>query len=179
VIAEHIAGPEIDQAAPAARQQVEVIGVHLRVMGDMQLRGFHRLSDFVSLQTGSVVLRDVTLLNRRGMPTADRLDELSIRVAHLTLIAQRIAPRSEPGSDEVHVEKERHRILALSEGHVVEGTVSLYPGADIMRFLESSDPPFLPLLDARVRWLADRRLKTRYEFLLLNRAHVVAVSGLD
>jgi hypothetical protein len=169
-----------EQRSPASAQLVEIIGVHLRVSGEMLLGGFSRLSDFVSLQTnGSVTLRDVTLLNRRGMPTADQLRELAIRVSDVTLIAQRYAPRPEARAEEVRVEKERHRILAVTAGHVVEATVSLYPGADLMRYLELRDPPFLPLVDARVRWLADRRLKTRYEFVLLNRTHVVAFSGLD
>jgi len=168
-----------EQVAAPARQRVEVIGTHLRITGDIQLRGFHRLSDFVSLQSGMLTLRDVTLLNRRGMATTDQVTELTIRQSDLTLIAQRYAPPPEPASDDVVVDKIPRRILAVTTGHVVEGTVSLYPGADLMTFLQASDPPFLALLDARVRWLADRRLKTTYEFVLLNRSHVVAVTALD
>jgi hypothetical protein len=167
--------------SPAASQHVEVIGTHLRIAADVQLGGFRRLSDYVSLQSGSLTLRGVTLLNRRGMATADQLAELTIRQEDLTLIAQRIAPppELEPISDDVRVDKIRRRILAVTTGHVVEGTVSLYPGADLIAFLQATDPPFLPLVDVRVRWLADRRLKTTYEFVLLNRSHVVAVTGLD
>ena len=168
-------------SSPAASQHVEVIGTHLRIAADVQLGGFRRLSDYVSLQSGSLTLRGVTLLNRRGMATADQLAELTIRQEDLTLIAQRIAPppEVEPISDDVRVDKIRRRVLAVTTGHVVEGTVSLYPGADLIAFLQATDPPFLPLVDVRVRWLADRRLKTSYEFVLLNRSHVVAVTGLD
>jgi hypothetical protein len=168
-------------SSPAASQHVEVIGTHLRIAADVQLGGFRRLSDYVSLQSGSLTLRGVTLLNRRGMATADQLAELTIRQEDLTLIAQRIAPppELEPISDDVRVDKIRRRVLAVTTGHVVEGTVSLYPGADLIAFLQATDPPFLPLVDVRVRWLADRRLKTTYEFVLLNRSHVVAVTGLD
>ncbi|HET7140890.1 MAG TPA: hypothetical protein VFJ03_00245 [Candidatus Limnocylindria bacterium] len=70
-------------------------------------------------------------------------------------------------------------MMAVTVGHVVEGIVSLYPGAELVAYLQASDPPFLPLRDVRIRWLADRRLKASYEFALLNRAHVVAVTGLD
>jgi hypothetical protein len=168
-------------SSAAASQHVEVIGTHLRIAADVQLGGFRRLSDYVSLQSGSLTLRGVTLLNRRGMATADQLAELTIRQEDLTLIAQRIAPppELEPISDDVRVDKIRRRVLAVTTGHVVEGTVSLYPGADLIAFLQATDPPFLPLVDVRVRWLADRRLKTTYEFVLLNRSHVVAVTGLD
>jgi hypothetical protein len=168
-------------SSPAASQHVEVIGTHLRIAADVQLGGFRRLSDYVSLQSGSLTLRGVTLLNRRGMATADQLAELTIRQEDLTLIAQRIAPppELEPISDDVRVDKIRRRVLAVTTGHVVEGTVSLYPGADLIAFLQATDPPFLPLVDVRVRWLADRRLKTTYDFVLLNRSQVVAVTGLD
>ena len=169
----------VEEALQGARQQVEVIGTHLRAAGMLELRGFHRLSDFVSLQSGSLQLRDVTLLNRRGMPTADQFDELEMAMTDVTLIAQREPMVPEPASQDVYVEKVHRRILAITVGHLVEGTISLYPGADLRMFLQASDPPFLPLLDARVRWLTDRRLKTRFAFVLLNRSHIVASAAAD
>jgi len=179
VITEFRPGFLAEPGATPSVQRVEIIGTHLRISGGVQLQGFRRISDFFSLQTGSVTLHDVTLLNRRGMPTADELGELSIRLADVTLITQRVAPASVPASEDVQIEKEPHRILAVTIGHLVEGTVSIYPGASLMGYLQASDPPFLPLLDVRVRWLADRRLHTKYEFVLLNRSQVVAVTGLD
>jgi hypothetical protein len=169
-----------EQWAPPNRMQtVELIGTHLRVAGRVDLGGFDRLSDCVSLQTGSVHLRDVTLLNRRGMATADTLAELVVRLTDLALITQRVAPLLPSPPGELKVNKIPRRIMAVTVGHVVEGTVGLYPGAELMAFLQASDPPFLPLRDVRVRWLADRRLKTSYDFALLNRAQIIAVSGLD
>lgn len=159
-------------------QAVELVGTHLRIAGSVRLGGFHRLSDYVSLQSQSIRLVDVTLLNRRGMPTADHLRHFAVRQSDVTFIAQRSAPPTQPATGDVRIEKVQRRILAVTTGHVLEGTVSLYPGADLMGFLESTDPPFLPVLEARVRWLADRRLKTTYEFLLLNRAHIIGVTGI-
>jgi hypothetical protein len=169
-----------EQWAPPTRMQtVELIGTHLRVAGKIDLGGFDRLSDYVSLQTGSVHLRDATLLNRRGMATADTLSELVVRLTDLALITQRVAPALPAPPGEIKVNKIPRRILAVTVGHIVEGTVSLYPGAELVPYLEASDPPFLPLREVRIRWLADRRLKTSYEFALLNRSHIIAVSGLD
>jgi hypothetical protein len=164
---------------PGQRQTVELIGTHLRVAGKIDLGGFDRLSDYVSLQPGSVHLHDVTLLNRRGMETADRLAGLVVRLTDLALITQRVAPPQASPSTDIKVNKVTRRVMAVTVGHVVEGTVSLYPGAELMAYLQGSDPPFLPLRDVRVRWLADRRLKTSYDFALLNRAQIIAVSGLD
>jgi hypothetical protein len=166
-------------APPNRKQTVELIGTHLRVAGKIDLGGFDRLSDYVSLQTGSVHLHEVTLLNRRGMTTADTLTELVVRLTDLALITQRVAPPLPEPRGELKVNKISRRIMAVTVGHVVEGTVSLYPGAELVAYLEASDPPFLPLRDVRIRWLADRRLKTSYDFALLNRAQVIAVSGLD
>jgi hypothetical protein len=169
-----------EPSAPLARvQTVELIGTHLRVAGNIDLGGFDRLSDYVSLQTGSVHLHEVTLLNRRGMATADTLPELVVRLTDLALITQRDALPLSPPSTEIKVNKVARRIMAVTVGHIVEGTVSLYPGAELMAYLEASDPPFLPLREVRIRWLADRRLKTSCDFALLNRAQIIAVSGLD
>lgn len=179
MISEANAPSRLDTGLASTRQQVEVIGTHLRISGLIDLHGFGRLSDYVSLQPGSVALRDVTLLNRRGMPTADVLAGLSVRLSDLTLIAQRVAWPPPPVPEDIYVNKIRRRVMALTIGHVVEATVALYPGAELMAFLQAHDPPFLPLIDVSVRWLADRRLKTRYEFVLLNRSHVVAFTGPD
>ena len=167
------------QPTPAHPQPVELIGTNLRVGGSVDLGGFGRLSDYVSLQSASVKLHEATILNRRGMPTADRLPEMIVRLHDLALIGQRTAPRPAPVLADVRVEKDRRRILAMTAAHIVEGTVSLYPGAELMAYLQATDPPFLPLLDVRLCWLSDRRLKTHFEFALLNRAQMVAVAPLD
>jgi hypothetical protein len=164
---------------PSRIQSVEIIGTHLRVSGDVDLGGFSRLSDFTSLQSSSIRLQNVTIQNRRGMPTADRLRELTIRLHEVALIAQRSAVAVAPSSTDVQVTKQRRRILAMTTGHLLEGTVSLYPGADLIAYMQAGDPPFLPLIDLRARWLADRRLKTSFEFGLLNRAQLVAVAAID
>jgi len=168
-----------EQPTPAHPELVELIGNDLRVGGSVDLRGFGRLSDFVSLQSGSVHLHEAMILNRRGMPTSDSVPEMAIKLHDLTLIGQRMAPRPAPVLADIRVDKIRRRIMAVTAAHIVEGTVSLYPGAELMAYLEASDPPFLPLLNARLRWLADRRLKTGFEFAMLNRAKIVAVAALD
>ena len=163
----------------AESQLVELVGTHVRISGTMDVGAFQRLTDYVNLQPGSLTLHNVTLLNRRGQPTADHLARLAIRQRDVTLIAQRAAAPTPSVSDEVYVRKTRHSIVAVTTGHIVEGTVSLYPGAELEAFLQAGDPPFLPLTRVRVRWLADRRLKTIYEFVLLNRSHVLASAAVE
>jgi hypothetical protein len=171
--------PPFEQPRPAHPELIELIGNDLRAGGSIDLGGFARLSDFVSLQSESVHLREAMILNRRGMPTSDSVPEMVIKLRDLTVIGQRMAPRPAPVLADIRVDKIRRRIMAVTAAHIVEGTVSLYPGAELMAYLQASDPPFLPLLNARIRWLADRRLKTAFEFAMLNRAQIVAVAALD
>jgi len=181
MIAELFPTTRAEAALRAARQQVEVVGLHLRISGEVQLGTFHRLADYVNLQTSGFTLHAARLLNRRGMPTADVLREVAIHTPDVTAFAQRYSPPPEPSmdaSDESRAEKERYRMIAVTPGHIIEGTVEIYAGAEVISFLQASDPPFLPLVDARLRWLADRRVKTTYSFLLLNRLHIVGVTVL-
>jgi hypothetical protein len=85
------------------------------------------------------------------METADRLAGLVVRLTDLALITQRVAPPLPSPSTDIKVNKVTRRVMAVTVGHVVEGTVSLYPGAELMAYLQGSDPPFLPLRDVRVR----------------------------
>lgn len=52
-----------EQPKPAHPQIVELIGDDLRVGGSVDLAGFGRLSDYVSLQSGSVHLHEAMILN--------------------------------------------------------------------------------------------------------------------
>jgi hypothetical protein len=45
--------------------------------------------------------------------------------------------------------------------------------------LQASDRPFLPVIRTRVRWLAERRLSSMHDIVLLNRSHVVAWVGIE
>jgi hypothetical protein len=167
------------QPKPAHPELVELIGNDLRVTGSVGLGGFGRLSDFVTMQSGSVHLHEAVILNRRGMPTADSLPEMVVKLRDLAIIGQRVAHLPGPVLADIRVDKVRRRIMAITAAHIVEGTVSLYPGADLIAYLEASDPPFLPLVDVRLRWLADRRLKTGFAFALINRNQITGVAPLD
>jgi hypothetical protein len=74
--------------------------------------------------------------------------------------------------------KEAHGIVVVTPGHTLTGEVHLIPGGDLGSFIESDDPPFIPLTDVRTRSLADRRIIARYNFALLNRRHIVATTAL-
>jgi len=64
----------------------------------------------------------------------------------------------------------------VTPGHTLTGEVYLTRGAELAGFIESADPPFLPMTDVRTRSLADKRVTARYIFALLNRRHIVATT---
>ena len=91
----------------------------------------------------------------------------------------------EPGEGEPHeampefrIPKEPHDLVFVTPGHTLTGQIHLVIDGQLGSFIESDDPPFIPLSDARTRSLADRRIIARYGFALLNRRHIVATTAL-
>ena len=160
-------------------QRVELIGPQLRLAGLVDLGPFPRLSDLVTVASEMLPLRDAVVLNRRGMETADRANLLHVRLRDVTLIAQRLVYESIPPGPEMMVNKVTRDVFVMTPSLTINGTLSLYPGAGALAFLQASDPLFLPLRSPAVRWLADRRLKTSFVFGLVNRGHLVAFSAAD
>jgi hypothetical protein len=158
-------------------RRVEIMGLNLRLSGAVDIGSFTRLTDFVMSLPGSLRLEDATVLNRRGTPTTDVLPELRLYAEQLVLIAETEAPPSEPPAvPDVFVSKRQEAVTLLTTAHVVRGTISLYPGASASAYLLSPEPAFMPMQDVTVRWLADRRLRRRFGFALVNRRHLVGVA---
>jgi hypothetical protein len=172
--ADPISFPAAVGAPPNTLEPVELIGAQLRINGWVEMGRFHRLSDLVAAGSDSIRLRRATVLNRRGMSTSDQVDLLHVRLNDVTLIAQRRFHQPAQGSPELMVAKVVEPVTLVTPTLRVAGDISLYPGVDQTAYLQGSDPPFLALRSAAVRWLADRRLKAGFEFALVNRTHVVA-----
>jgi hypothetical protein len=161
------------------RQAVELIGAQVRVSGSVDVGSFPRLSDFVAVHAGTLRLYDAVLLNRRGLPTAERMESLHLRLEEISLIGQRHTAELERPNEDLFVDKWRQRVTILTVAHVLDATVSLYPGAEAVTYLEAPDPPFVPLQHVSVRWVGDRRLRASFSFALLNRQAIVAVALQD
>jgi hypothetical protein len=157
---------------------VELVGPHLRLAGTISLGRFRRLSDLVNHHVGLIGLRNATILRRNGTATRVTAPTIWVSPAEVTLIG-------EPGSDgggiaapEFRIPKEPHDLVFVTPGHTLTGQVHLIAGGELDTFIESDDPPFIALTDARTRSLADRRIIARYPFALLNRRHIVATTAL-
>jgi hypothetical protein len=160
-------------------EEIELVGPHLRVRGMIGLGMFHRLSDRVNHGRGYIHVRDAQLMRRNGDPTDLRLEELMINQDEITFIAQRSAGSPGVGLGEEYgaaTAREVRRFVFFTEGHTISGDVQVYGESDLASFVEATEPRFVPLTSARARSLADRRVISHYELLLLNRTRTTAVA---
>ena len=156
---------------------VELVGPHLRLSGTIGLGRFRRLSDLVSHHDGLIGLRNATILRRNGTATRVTAPMIWVSPAEVSLIGEsRSETREAP--PEFRIPKDRLDLVFVTPGHTLTGQVHIVVGGQFASFIESNDPPFIPLTDARTRSLADRRIIARYDFALLNRRHIVATTVL-
>ena len=174
--------PIIADASPlndGRLEEIEMVGPHLRVKGSIALGMFNRLSDRVNHSRGYILVREARLMRRNGDPTELTLEELMINQDEITFIGQRTAGSRGNGAPEAYgraVPREMRRFVFFTPGHTISAEVQVLAESDLSSFAAATEPRFVPLLNARARSLADRRVISHYEFLLLNRTQLTAVA---
>jgi hypothetical protein len=168
-------------------EPVELVGTHLRLKGLIALGRFGRLTDLINASSGYVRVRDARLLRRNGDPTSLVLPELMVDQDEISFIAQHEAPPPEPGAAGGFIEpnfsttvesRQAREFVMFTPGHTVTGSVHLFGQTDLAGFVDSSDPRFVPVTGATTRSLADRRIISHYEFVLINRTQMIAASEI-
>ncbi len=165
-------------AAAGRVVQVELVGLHLRVAGSFDLGRFQRLSDFLNNQPGLIELRDAMVLRRNGDPTKVTAPSIWISPTEVTLIGELAPEEPRETPPEFRIPKVAQPMVFVTPGHTLTAEVYIPAGGDLSIFIESPDPAFIPVTDARTRSLADRRIIMRYAFAMLNRKHIVAATEL-
>jgi hypothetical protein len=179
-----------DTSAPAIEghdEPIELVGTHLRLTGVIFLGRFARLSDLINSSRGYVRVRDARLLRRNGDPTNLVLPELMVDQDEISFIAQTSAPPPESGSAggflepgfgaDVETRKAREFVM-FTPGHTVTGKVHVFGQTDLAGFVDSTDPRFVPVTEVTTRSLADRRIISHYEFIMINRTQMIAASEI-
>ena len=169
-------GAFADDGEGGGEQYVELIGSNLWVAGTVDLGRFRRVSDFVNLVQGYMVIRDVVVLTRSG----GTLPELRVLPDDIAVVAQLGDDHAGGGGDAnaggLVIEKRRQRLVVLTRTHIIDGDVFMHGDGSIMAFVDATDPKFIPMSDVRVRWVADRKLAARYPFALLQRTQILGVA---
>src|SRR5215208_1093617 len=134
--------------AVGATVDVELVGPHLRLSGTIGLGRFRRLSDLINHHEGLIGLRNATILRRNGTATRVTASIIWVSPTEISLIG-------EPGGDvatdpppEFRIPKEPHDLVFVTPGHTLTAQVHLVVGGELGSFIESNDPPFIPLTDA-------------------------------
>ncbi len=177
-----------DEAAamPVGRDEpIELVGTNLRVKGTVSLGRFGRLTDLINASSGYVRIHNAQLLQRNGDPTNLILSELMIDQDEISYIAQQQAEHPEPCAavgfiepafgDNIEARKAREFVM-FTPGHTITGTVHIFGQTDLAGFVDATDPRFVPVTDATTRSLSDRRIVSRYAFILINRTQMIAAA---
>ena len=168
-----------------ADEAVELVGMNLRMHGTINLHRFGRLTDLINASSGYIRVRDARLLQRNGEPTDLVLPELMVDQDEVSFIAQREAAVPEPGSATGFIEpnfggtvetRSAREFVVFTPGHMLTGRVYLFGQTDLAAFVDSTDPRFVPVTDVTARSLTDRRIVTRYDFVLVNRTQLIAAA---
>jgi hypothetical protein len=177
----HFLSSERDETPPDARPtSIQLVGTHLRLTGTMSLGRFTRLSDLVNNVRGYVTVHDARLLRRNGDPTNLTLPKILVNQDEISFIAQTEATEVDRTvGDELDVQrldKKPREFIVFTPGHTIRGSIHLFGETDLLGFADSTDPRFVPLVGVRAQSLADRRVISHYEFALVNRTQMIALS---
>jgi hypothetical protein len=166
-----------DEGEGGGEQYLELIGSQLWVAGMVNLGRFRRVSDFVNLVLGYLVLHDVVVLTRTGEATRLTMPELRVLPDDVAVVGQLADDKPAEGAESASfIEKRAQRLVVLTRSHVIDGDVFIHGDGSIMAFVEATDPKFIPMSDVRVRWVSDRKLATRYPFALVQRSQILGIA---
>ena len=158
-------------------QYLEMIGSQLWVAGMVDLGRFRRVSDFVNLIDGYMVLKDVIVLTRTGDATRLAIPELRILSDDIAIVGQLLDDKTAgPVDESAFIEKTTQRLVVITRTLMIDGDIFIHGEGSIMAFVDAVDPKFIPMNNVRVRWLSDRRLAARFPFALVQRSQILGVA---
>jgi len=155
--------------------ELELISAHARFAGTVNLGAYSRLSDLLNFHDDILTVSNGVVLTRTGFRSADEAPQLDIRLSDLTLVIDRSEYVPPPDAEQM-VEKREHRMLAVTDAHIITATFFIYAGAEPTPYLRAAEPRWIPVTNVRVRSLVDRRIKFGAGFAVLHRKPLVATS---
>ena len=166
---------------------IELVGTHLRLKGSVSLGRFGRLTDLINASSGYLRVHDALLLHRDGEPTSLVLPEIMVDQDEISFIAEQDGPPPEPGSAGGFVEpafggtaqvRKPREFVIFTPGHTVTGKIHIFGETDLAGFVDATEPRFVPATDVTARSLADERIVSHYDFVLVNRTQMIAAAEI-
>ena len=171
-----------DDDQGGGEQYIELIGTQLWVAGMVNLGRFRRVSDFVNIVQGYLVIKDVVVLTRSGDATRLTMPELRVLPDDIAVVGQLGDDKPEATAETgAFIEKTAQRLVVLTRSHIVDGDVFIHGDGSIMAFVDATDPKFIPMSNVRVHWVSDRKLAARFPSALLQRSQIlgIATEGIE
>ena len=166
-----------DEGEGGGNQYLEMIGSQLWVAGMVDLGRFRRVSDFVNLVDGYMILKDVIVLTRTGDATRLAIPELRVLPDDIAVVGQLADDKPHASSEAAgYIEKTAQRLVVITRTLMIDGDIFIHGDGSIMAFVDATDPKFIPMNNVRVRWLSDRRLAARFPFALVQRSQILGVA---
>lgn len=162
---------------PGPDERVEVLTARMLVRGTLVLESFNRVSDCINLQHGLLTLKDVEFVSPRSQALAGPIPELLIHRDRIHVVGQREAP-GHTGKPSERIPKVRCAVVVILLDFVAAGIVFLPLEGSLDVFLDSRDPPFVPMSSVELA-AASGELVARYAFALVNREAIVAARAVD
>ena len=171
-------GTSLDSGPPkGADLEIELFSAHARISGSVNLGAYTRLSDLLSFHDDILAVSNAVVLTQAGEPTADRAPQLDVRLEAVTLVIDQSHYKPPPDTDQA-IEKKAHRMLAVTEAHVITATFFIYPDAEPVSYLKAHEPRWIPIADVHITLLTDRTIEVNADFAILHRTPIVLTTVL-
>jgi hypothetical protein len=171
-------GTSLDSGPPKGPDlEIELFSAHARISGSVNLGAYTRLSDLLSFHDDILSLSDAVVLTQAGEPTTDRAPQFDVRLETVTLVIDKSHYKPPPDADQA-IEKKAHRMLVVTEAHVITATFFIYPDAEPVSYLKAHEPRWIPMADVHITLLTDRTIEVNTDFAILHRTPIVLTTVL-
>jgi len=157
---------------------LELIGPHTRLRGNVRLGSYVRLSDLLNLHDQILHVADAVVLDPSGKEMADPVPALDVRLGEISVVVDLSGYMPPTPPEELDIPKVSHRLMAVTEGHLISGTFYIHPSAEASAYLLAFEPNWIPITGLKVQSLVVPSAKLESEFAVLNRAFVTATTVL-
>ncbi|MGZ6266589.1 MAG: hypothetical protein ACXWN4_06765 [Candidatus Limnocylindrales bacterium] len=156
---------------------VEIFGDGFQISGQVRTGQISRLSDWLNVKTGFVMVQDGMHVRPDRAGSSDPgqpRGTLWVRLDQIVLVAER-ANIQQARLGAPMVQKERRKVTIVTPGYELRGSLHVHANGSMKEYLEPAEPRFLPITEVTVRWLSDPALVARVPFAMINRQQMITI----
>jgi hypothetical protein len=159
-------GPKLD---------IELVASNARIGGSINLGSYSRLSDLLNFHDEILTVAAGAVMGPTGERSGSTGLPLDVRLSELALVIDRSDYVPPPDPEQI-VEKQEHKMLAVTDAYVITANIFIYAGVEPVAYLRTAEPRWIPITDVNVRSLTDRGIEFEAKFAVLQRRHLLATA---